>query len=96
MSKLPQKTADTAVQRSLRRRAVMDTARKLGLLGGDNSRIGGRIRRDLVTAAKKKSGIVSDTELLEYALAKVALEDDFGPRLVRRKGRIARDVDLEF
>jgi hypothetical protein len=96
MSKLPQGTSDIATQRNLRRRAVMDAARKLGLLGGTNSRIGGRIRRDLVAAAKKKSGIASDTELLEYALAKVALEDDFGTKLVRRKGRIAQDVDLEL
>jgi hypothetical protein len=75
---------------------VIDTARQLGLLDGENSRIGGRIRRDLVAAAKEKSGIASDTELLEYALAKVALEDDFGSKLVRRKGRIAKDIDLEF
>ena len=74
----------------------MDTARRLGLLGGQNSRIGGRIRHELVAAAKKKSGIASDTELLEYALAKVALEDDFGTKLVRRKGRIAQDIDLEL
>jgi hypothetical protein len=74
----------------------MDTVRQLGLLGGENSRIGGRVRRELVAAAKKKSGIVSDTELLEYALAKVALEDDFGTKLVRRKGQIAQDVDLEL
>jgi hypothetical protein len=79
-----------------RRRAVIDTARELGLLGGKNSRIGGRIRHDLLAAAKEKSGIASDTELLEYALARVALEDDFGAKLVRRKGRITRDIDLEF
>jgi hypothetical protein len=48
-----------------------------------------------LAAAKKKSGIASNTELLEYALAKVALEDDFGTKLVRRKGRIAQDIDLE-
>jgi hypothetical protein len=81
---------------SLRRRTVMDTAQRLGLLRGENGRIGGRVQRDLVAAAKKKSGITSDTELLEYALAKVALEDDFGVKLVRRKGRIAKDVNLEF
>jgi hypothetical protein len=31
-----------------------------------------------------------------YALAKVALEGDFGARLIHRKGRIVQDVDLEF
>ena len=60
------------VQPNVRRRAVLETARKLGLLGGENRRIGGRVCRDLVAAAKKKSGITSDTELIEYALAEVA------------------------
>jgi hypothetical protein len=96
MSKPIPAVPDTSVQPSLRRRAVMDTARRLGLLGGENGRIGGRVRRELVAAAKKKSGIASDTELLEYALAKVALEDEFGAKLVRRKGRIAQDIDLEI
>lgn len=95
----PEAEAQSAVRRvepPLRRRVVMETVRELGLLSGENGRIGGRVRRDLVAAAKEKSGIASDTELLEYALAKVALEDDFGPKLVRRKGRVAQDVDLEF
>ena len=81
---------------NLRQQNVIDTARRLGLLGGESGRIGGRVRRELVAAAKEKSGIASDTELLEYALARVALENDFGTRLVRRKGRIAKDIDLEF
>ncbi|MET4426414.1 hypothetical protein [Bradyrhizobium sp. RT3a] len=85
-----------SVEPNVRRRAVLETARKLGLLGGENRRIGGRVCRDLVAAAKKTSGITSDTELIEYALAEVALEDDFGTRLIRRKGRVAKDVDLEF
>lgn len=85
-----------AIQASLRRRTVIDTARQLGLLDGENGRIGGRIRRDLIAAAKEKSRITGDTELLEYALAKVALEDDFGVKLVRRKGRVAKEIDLEF
>jgi hypothetical protein len=49
-----------------------------------------------VAAAKAQSGIASDTELLEYALARVALEDDFGAKLVSRKGCIPKDIDLEF
>ncbi|MPZ34961.1 MAG: hypothetical protein GEV13_28970 [Rhodospirillales bacterium] len=88
--------ASPRTKTTLRRRAVIATARELGLLGGENGRIGGRVRRQLVAAAKKKSGIASDTELLEYALAKVALEDDFGTKLVRRKGRISQDLDLEL
>jgi hypothetical protein len=49
-----------------------------------------------VQAAKARSGIKSDTDLLEYALARVALEDDFVRWMLARKGRVPRDIDLEF
>jgi len=79
-----------------RRTAVIETAKDVGLLAGARSRIAGRIRKQLVDAAKARSGIKSDTDLLEYALARVALEDDFGQKLIARKGRISPDIDLEF
>jgi hypothetical protein len=84
-----------STHRRPRQQVIIATAKQLGLLGGKARWIEGRIPHSLATA-KERSGIVVDTELLQYALAKVALEDDFGPRLLRRKGRIARDVDLEF
>jgi hypothetical protein len=40
--------------------------------------------------------VSSDTELLVLALSRLALEDDFGKRLVSRKGSIPADIDLEF
>ena len=79
-----------------RRSAVLRTAKDAGLLTGSSGRIAGRIRKQLIDAAKARSGIASDTELLEYALARVALEDDFGLKLVRRSGRVPRDLELEF
>jgi hypothetical protein len=79
-----------------RRRAVLESAKAAGLFGGETGRIGARIRRRLLDVARARSGIASDTELLEYALAKVALEDDFGPRLLSLKGSVPPDVDLEF
>jgi hypothetical protein len=75
---------------------VLETAKDVGLLTGARSRIAGRIRKQLVDAAKARSGIKSDTDLLEYALARVALEDDFGQKLIARKGRVPPDIDLEF
>ena len=71
-------------------------AQAAGLLDGQTSRIQGRITDSLLAAAKTRSGITSDTELLEYALARVAIEDDFGLNLLTRKGRVPADVDLEF
>jgi hypothetical protein len=79
-----------------RRSAVLETARQAGLLAGVSGRIAGRIRKQLVDTAKARSGIKSDTELLEYALARVALEDDFGQKLLAREGRVPSDLDLEF
>src|SRR5712691_8805365 len=83
-------------QENPRRNAVLETAKDAGLLAGASGRIAGRIRKQLVNAAKARSGIKSDTELLEYALARVALEDDFGKKLIARAGRVSKDVDLEF
>jgi hypothetical protein len=79
-----------------RRSAVLKTARDAGLFAGETSRIAGRIRKPLIEAARARSGITSDTELLEYALACVALEDDFGQKLLALKGTVPKDIDLEF
>ena len=79
-----------------RRDAILETAKDAGLLAGASGRIAGRIRKQLVNVAKARSGIRSDTELLEYALVRVALEDDFGQKLIARQGRVPQDIDLEF
>jgi hypothetical protein len=79
-----------------RRNAVLETVKGAGLLEGARGHIAGRIRKQLVKAAKARSGIKSDTDLLEYALARVALEDDFGQKLIEREGRVPRDLDLDF
>ena len=55
MLKTNTETRPSESQASLRRRTVIDTARRLGLLGGQNGRIGGRVQRDLVAAAKEKA-----------------------------------------
>jgi hypothetical protein len=83
-------------QSNPRRRAILETAREAGLLAGISSRIAARIRKPLIDAARARSGNLSDTELLEYALACVALEDDFGQKLLARRGRVPKDIDLEF
>ena len=94
------KTADRrrvrAAQGNPRRNAVLESVKKAGLLDGVRARIAGRIRKQLVRAAKTRSGIKSDTDLLEYALARVALEDDFGQKLIAREGRVPQDIQLEF
>ena len=70
-------------------------AKAAGLIGGEKTeRIAGRVARELLQAAKARSGLQSDTQLIEYALSKVVLEDDFGKKLLARKGSVPADVEL--
>lgn len=76
--------------------ATLDTAIAAGLLRGKkDKRLSGRAHAQLFAAAAARSGL-DGSDLLEYALAKVALEDDFSERLLARAGTIDRDIDLEF
>jgi hypothetical protein len=82
---------------ALRNRATLDSARAAGLLGdAKDARVAGRVSSGLVAAAKKRAGLSSDTDVIEIALARLALEDDFGARLVRNKGTVPRELDIEF
>ncbi len=81
----------------VRNSLALDQAREAGLLGPrKDARISGRISAALLGAAKERANVASDTELLEIALSRLVLEDDFGRRFVRRKGKIPKSVDLEF
>lgn len=88
--------AETEAKVALNRnRLVLEQAKAIGLLGtAKNTRLSGRVSSELIEAAKKRAHVTSDTELLELALSRLALEDDFGVRLVGRKGTIPTDVDL--
>jgi hypothetical protein len=78
-----------------RNKLVLDEARAKGLLGAAKSaRLSGRLPASLIEAAKARARVSSDTELLEIALSRLALEDDFGARLLRRKASIPDDIDL--
>jgi|SRR5271165_579126 len=78
-----------------RRSGVLAAARDMGLIGTKDRTIAGRVASTLVAAAKARSGIQSDSELLLYALSKVAVEDDFGHRLLALKGSVPKDVALD-
>lgn len=71
--------SEVAAARAL---AAMKAAEHAGLLDGKSTQISVRISLALVEQAKKRSGIQSDTQLIEFALASLALEDDFGHALL--------------
>lgn len=77
---------------------VIAAAKAAGLIPqiDKDAKVSGRVRRTLLEAAKQRAGLTSETALLEYALAKVALEDDFGDRFSRWRGSVRRDGEIEF
>jgi hypothetical protein len=75
----------------------MIVAQQEGLLDGERTEvIRGRMPRALVARAKDRTGIGSDTELIEIALANIAVADDYSDWLLSQRGTINFGVDLEF
>jgi hypothetical protein len=76
--------------------AVMRAAAKSGLLSEKSGRIGGRVSPLLISEAKRRTGIQADTELIEFALASVALEDDFAEAFRESHGKVDPGLKLGF
>lgn len=76
---------------------VLEQARAEGLIGRlKDARLAARVPARLLKEAKRRTHVSSDTELLEIALSRLVLEDDFGARLIRRKGSISTEIDLDL
>jgi hypothetical protein len=76
--------------------AVMRAAEQSGLLHEKSSRIGGRVSPALVKQAKRQTGIETDTDLIEFALATVALEDNFAEAFRESRGKVAPKLKLGY
>jgi len=76
--------------------AVMLAAKQSGLLEEKSGRIGGRVSPALVEQAKRQTGIETDTDLIEFALATVALEDNFAHAFKKSRGKVNPEVKLGF
>ena len=67
------------------------------LVGGKKKHLlSARLDEALVVAAKARTGISSDTALAEYALAAIALGDDYGEWLLSQAGRLDPSFDLDL
>lgn len=93
--------------RSSKRRKAAGSSRRLGdaltiaeqqglLRGRRTLVVRGRMPSLLVEQAKKKSGIQSDSKLIEAALANIVVADDYADWLLAQRGTVSRDLDLEF
>jgi hypothetical protein len=76
--------------------AVMRAAERSGLLSEKGGRIGGRVSPALVRQAKRQTGIETDTDLIEFALATVALEDNFADVFKEARGKVDPKLKLGF
>jgi hypothetical protein len=72
--------------------AVMRAAEQSGLLGEK----GGRVSPALIRQAKRQTGIETDTDLIEFALATVALEDNFAEAFKESRGKVDPKLKLGF
>jgi hypothetical protein len=50
----------------------------------------------LVEQAKRKTGIESDSKLIEVALANLIVADEYADWLLAQRGTVSKDLDLEF
>ncbi|MEN3950495.1 hypothetical protein [Iodidimonas sp. SYSU 1G8] len=76
--------------------AVLRAAERSGLLGEKRGRIGGRVSPALVAHAKQRTGIEADTDLIEFALANIALDEGFAEVFRKARGQVDPDLDLGF
>lgn len=76
---------------------VLLIAEREGLLRGERTKVlRGRMPEALVLEAKKRTGIDSDTDLIEVALANIAVADDYAEWLLSKRGSVDSGVPLEF
>ncbi len=76
---------------------MLALAERKGLLEGRRSLgIRSRIPKELLAAARQKTGITSDSELLEAALVSLAVTDDYAEWLYSQRATVDPDLDLEL
>jgi len=94
-----QKSKRRETPRGMSRRKIRDMhtmAAEQGLLQGETEVVRGRMPKTLVSAAKKNTGIETDTELIRLGLETLANQDNYGAWLLSQRGTIPPDIDLEY
>lgn len=95
--RLPRKNGRLPVRGSLKFDELMVVAEQEGLLRGERTEmVRGRMPEALVARAKKRTGITSNTKLIEVALANIAVGDDYADWLLSRRGSVTAEANLEF
>ena len=64
------------------------------LKGVRSEQLSARVDPALIQAARVKTGFENDSDLVNAALAVLAMPDDFGPWFVSQAGRLPKDFEL--
>lgn len=67
---------------------------ELGFFADKTAQVGARVNPELLRLAKARTGVRSDSELIELALASLVIEDGFAEAFERLRGRVDEDVPL--
>jgi hypothetical protein len=89
-------TAKPAAARSVVGRAVMEDARRTGLLDGETEHFSFRAPKALVEAAMRRSGVTKPTELGLLALTILALPDPVAEFMKETRGKLGPDHTLDY
>lgn len=74
--------------------AIMHRVTDMGLITDATKQVGARLPTGLLARAKERTGLTSNTDLLVFALANLAVEDNFAEVFASARGTV--DADLEF
>jgi hypothetical protein len=97
MAQSAKKKPAASAPRSTRLQDVLTIAAQSGLLRGTRTKVvRGRMPEALVARAKARTGIKSDTGLIQMALANLAVADDYVDWLLSQRGMVPKDLNLEF
>lgn len=93
---LPQdnRAAGNTLTNTRLRFAFVELERSGALAGARSKKLSTRVDPGLIEAARRRTGLRSDSDLINAALAMIAAGDDFGAWLVRQSGRLPEDFEL--
>ncbi len=74
--------------------AFVQLERSGALAGVRSLKLSTRVDPGLVDAARRRTGLSSDSDLVNAALAVIAAGDDFGAWLVQQAGQLPEDFEL--
>lgn len=91
---LPGAPAGDALTHARLKFALVELERSGALAGARSKKLSMRVDPGLIEAARQRTGLRSDSDLVNAALAMIAAGDDFGAWLVRQSGRLPEDFEL--